>query len=138
MASRHEPLVLIADDHRDTCEMYAFYLGAVGYRVEMAADGHEATAMARQLHPDVIVMDLNMPRVDGWSALKVLRDDPSMTTIPVIIITGHDFKTFLKPAALAAGAVSYLIKPCLPERLADEISNRLRTPRSAMPPASGE
>ncbi len=94
--------------------------------------------MARQLHPNVIVMDLHMPRGDGWNALKALRGDPNTATIPVVVLTGHEFKSFLKPAALAAGAVSYLMKPCPPERLADEISNRLRTPRSAMPPASGE
>jgi len=119
------PVIIIADDNRDTREMYALYLSMVGYKVEEATDGREALIKARTLRPDLIVMDLQMPEVDGWSAIREIRGDIKTASIPIVVLTGHDFKDFLKPAALAVGAWSYLKKPCLPERLANEISERL-------------
>ena len=123
------PLILIADDNVDTREMYSLYLNMVGYRVETAEDGNEAILKARVLHPDLVVMDLQMPKVDGWAAIRDLRSRAATAAIPVIVLTGHDFKAFLKPAALAVGAVSYLMKPCFPEQLAREVSTRLKAPR---------
>ena len=122
--------VLIADDNGDTREMYALYLTTVGYRVETAEDGHEAILRARAMHPDLIVMDLQMPKLDGWAAIRELQGRAMTAAIPVIVLTGHDFKAFLKPAALAVGAVSYVMKPCLPEQLACEIRARLTARRS--------
>lgn len=119
------PLVLLADDNGDTREMYSLYLDMAGYHVEVVADGQEAVAAAGRLRPDVIVMDLDMPKVDGWAAMKQLHRDAATARIPIVVLTGHDLKAYLKPAALAAGAVSYVTKPCFPERLAHEISVRL-------------
>ncbi len=124
------PLILIADDNVDTREMYALYLTTVGYRVETAEDGHEAILRARAMQPDLIVMDLQMPKLDGWAAIRELQSRAMTAAIPVIVLTGHDFKAYLKPAALAVGAVSYVIKPCLPEHLAREVSARLTARRS--------
>jgi len=124
------PLILIADDNRDTREMYALYLNMVGYRVETADDGHQAIIKAREVRPDVVVMDLQMPKLDGWAAIRELQNRPETAAIPVIVLTGHDFKSYLKPAALAVGAVSYLMKPCLPEQLAREVSARLEVHRA--------
>src|SRR5438552_16239312 len=117
--------VLIADDNGDTREMYALYLNMVGYSVDTAEDGHEAILKARALRPDLVVMDLQMPKLDGWAAIRELQSRSETAAIPVIVLTGHDFKAFRKPAALAAGAVSYLMKPCFPEQLAREVSARL-------------
>jgi two-component system response regulator AdeR len=124
------PLILIADDNPDTREMYALYLSMVGYKVEEAVDGREALIKARTLRPDLIVMDLQMPKLDGWGAIRELQSRDATAAIPVIVLTGHDFKAFLKPAALAAGAVSYLMKPCFPDQLAREISTRLTAHQS--------
>jgi hypothetical protein len=124
------PLVLIAEDNVDTREMYAAYLDMLGYRVETAADGHEALYKVRSTRPDIVVMDLNMPRIDGLAAIAQLRNDPETAAIPVVVITGHELKTFLKRAVLAVGAASYLMKPVLPERLAAEVTERLRAPRT--------
>jgi len=128
--SETPPLILIADDNVDTREMYALYLTTVGYRVETAEDGHEAILRARAMHPDLIVMDLTMPKMDGWAAIRELQSRAMTAAIPVIVLTGHDFKAYLKPAALAVGAVSYVTKPCLPDQLAREISARLTARRS--------
>src|SRR5215467_9391764 len=118
------PLVLIADDNGETREMYALHLTALGYRVETAVDGHEAVAKARATRPHVIVMDLLMPGLDGWGAIRELQSHPATMGIPIVVLTGHDFKEFLEPAALAIGAISFLIKPCLPEQLAREVGER--------------
>jgi CheY-like chemotaxis protein len=68
--------------------------------------------------------------MDGWAAIRELQSRAMTATIPVIVLTGHDFKAYLKPAALAVGAVSYVTKPCLPDQLAREISARLTARRS--------
>ena len=78
-------LVLIADDAADTREMYALYLNMVGYRVETATDGREAARFARVSRPDMIVMDLQMPTVDGWAAIRELQRDAGTANIPVIV-----------------------------------------------------
>ena len=119
------PLILIADDAKDTREMYSLYLSMLGYRVEIAADGREAVIMTRKLRPDLIVLDLEMPRLDGWGAMRMLQRRPATASIPVIILTGHGFKGYLKHSAIAEGAVSYLMKPCLPDQLGREIGSRL-------------
>ena len=67
------PLILIADDNVDTREMYGHYLNMVGYHVETAKDGNEAILKARALHPDLVVMDLQMPALDGWGAIRELQ-----------------------------------------------------------------
>jgi two-component system, cell cycle response regulator DivK len=121
------PLILIADDNTDTREMYALYLSMAGYRVETAADGHEAVVIARTRRPDLIVMDLQMPKLDGWGALREIKSRNETARIPVVILTGHDFKAYLNHAAKAEGASSYLMKPCFPEQLEREISARLAT-----------
>jgi len=120
-----KPLVLIADDNRDTREMYASYLPIAGYAVETATDGREAVIKALSLYPDVVVMDLKMPGVDGWRAMREIRGNARTATTPIIVLTGHDFKDYLSASALAEGAWSYLVKPCSPERLAQEITARL-------------
>jgi len=119
------PLVLIADDNADTREMYALYLNMSGYGVDTAADGHEAIIKARTLRPDLIVMDLQMPKLDGWGAIRELQSRAETSSIPIVVLTGHDFKAYLKPAALAVGACSFLMKPCFPEQLASEVRSHL-------------
>jgi CheY-like chemotaxis protein len=124
------PLVLIADDNRDTRELYALYLSMLSYKVTLAADGREAVRKSRALHPDLVVMDLDMPEVDGWAAIRELQSRAETAATPVIVLTGHHFKAYLKPAAIEAGAVSYLMKPCFPEHLAREVNARLAVSRA--------
>jgi CheY-like chemotaxis protein len=128
--SSAHPLVLIADDNLDTREMYALHLSMLGYSVETAVDGREAVVKALTMRPDLIVMDLHMPGVDGWRAMREIHGHVKTVNIPIVVLTGHDFKDYLKAAALTLGASSYLMKPCLPERLAREISERLATRRN--------
>ena len=120
------PLILIADDTMDTREMYALYLSMMGYAVETANDGREAVVKALTLRPDVIVMDLQMPDLDGWGAMRELRGHAETASIPVIVLTGHDFKAYLKHSAIAEGASAFLMKPTFPDQLEREIAAHLQ------------
>jgi two-component system, cell cycle response regulator DivK len=114
------PLVLLVDDSEDNREVYAQYLSFSGFRVESAVDGIEAVEMATRLHPDVIVMDLSLPRLDGWEATRQIKSAPATSGIPVIALTGHAVSES-KRRALDAGCSGYLTKPCLPDILVSEI-----------------
>lgn len=130
LPSATKPLVLVVDDNRDTRDLFALYLPMAGYAVETAAEGREAVIKALTLYPDVIVMDLQMPGVDGWRAMRELCHNARTAATPIIVLTGHDFKDYLRHSAFAEGATSYLTKPCLPERLAQEIGACLATAHS--------
>ena len=114
------PLVLLVDDYADAREMYGFYLTRRGYRVEEAADGHEALAKAHGLTPDIILMDLALPRMDGWEATRRLKRDERTRHIPVVALTGHALAGHAE-GARQAGCDAFVTKPCLPDALVMEI-----------------
>jgi two-component system, cell cycle response regulator DivK len=118
-------LILIADDTADNREMYAEYLAFLGYRVETADNGVTALAMAQSLRPDLVIMDLSMPDMDGWEASRRLKAHPSLATIPILVVTGHALDGS-EHGALAAGGDAFLTKPCLPEQLAAKVDDMLR------------
>ena len=109
-------LVLVVDDFHDNREMYTQYLAFTGYRVAEAVDGEDAIAKARALLPDVIVMDLSLPRLDGWEATRRLKQDPLTSAIPVIALTGHAMGGHSK-GAIEAGCDAFVTKPCVPSDL---------------------
>jgi CheY-like chemotaxis protein len=121
-----EPLVLLVDDYADNREMYALYLTHIGFRVAEAANGEEALAKAFETRPDVIVMDLSLPVMDGWEATRRLKRDQRTRGIPVIALTSHALEGFSK-GAREAGCDAFVTKPCLPEQLAAEIRKMLST-----------
>jgi CheY-like chemotaxis protein len=110
------PLVLVVDDYEDAREIYATCLEHAGFRVAVAADGREAVALALELDPDVIVMDLAMPVMDGWEATRVLKRDPRTRGIRVIAVTGHAGED-IERAAIHAGCDGFFMKPVLPAQL---------------------
>jgi CheY-like chemotaxis protein len=109
-------LVLVVDDFHDNREMYTQYLSFAGYRVAEAVDGEDALAKARGLLPDVIVMDLSLPRLDGWEATRRLKKDPLTSAIPVIALTGHAMGAHAE-GAMEAGCDAFITKPCVPSDL---------------------
>jgi two-component system, cell cycle response regulator DivK len=113
-------LILVVDDFEDNREIYTQFLRFNGYRVAEAADGVDALAKAAALHPDLIVMDLSLPRLDGWEATRRLKMDPATSGIPVVALTGHAF-TGHEPGARGAGCDSFVTKPCIPADLEAEI-----------------
>lgn len=118
-----EPLVLIVDDYADAREMYVEYLSVSGFRVAEAADGQQAVEQAKALKPDVVLMDLSLPIVDGVEATRRIKADETTKHALIIALTGHSEREHTDEAK-KAGATSFIIKPCLPDDLVTEI-NRL-------------
>lgn len=81
--------ILIVDDYADALEIWAIYLQGAGYRVSTAVDGASAIARARQLLPDLVVLDLELPGISGFEAARTLRADPETADIPLIAATGY-------------------------------------------------
>jgi CheY-like chemotaxis protein len=123
--SRAAPLVLVVDDLEDNRAMYAEYLVHSGYRVEQAADGVEAVDKTRRLKPDVVVMDVSLPLMDGYEATRQLKSDQGTRHIPVIALTGHTLASGWR-AAREAGCDGFLAKPCLPEALVAKLEELIR------------
>ncbi len=131
-ASRHaggasSPLVLLVDDYADNREAYALYLRFKGYRVEEAEDGRQALQKAFANLPDLIVMDLSLPGLDGWEATRTLKQEPRTRGIPVIALTGHALEG-QSEAARAAGCDGFITKPCEPSTLEATIRKVLEKP----------
>lgn len=106
--------VLIADDDRDTRAMYGTYLLGQGCAVYVASNGERAVRKALEVRPDVIVMDLAMPKLDGWSAIARLRASDATRTTPIIALSAV---ATARGSAHAAGCDAFIAKPCLPEML---------------------
>jgi len=129
-----QPLVLVVDDFQDNREMYAEYLAYCGFRVIEAKNGKEAIEQAFAQSPNVIIMDLSLPVMDGWEATRRLKADGRTRSIPVIALTGHALSGHSK-GALDAGCDAFVAKPCLPDQLVLEIKRMLGT--SAPAPVKG-
>ena len=109
--------------------MYALFLTYSGYEVLEAADGRAALEVAGLRLPDVIVMDLSLPVMDGWEATRRLKADPRTKNIPVIALTGHALPAHSRDAC-DAGCDAFLAKPCLPETLVAKVEELLSERRA--------
>jgi CheY-like chemotaxis protein len=121
-----ETLVLLVDDYRDALEVWEWYLQAEGFRVLTANSGADAVRLAKSAHPDVIVMDLELPGLSGCEAARQIRSAAGTTHIPLIAATGFSHERQLDEAR-AAGFDRILIKPCDPPQLVAEIEGLLAT-----------
>jgi CheY-like chemotaxis protein len=121
------PLVLIVDDDPDGRTMYAQMLDSSGFRVEEASDGFEAVDKGYKLRPNLILMDLLMPRLDGWEVVGWLRKNGVTRDIPIVVITGGQQE--YRELALSAGAHSVLVKPCAPDRVLAHVRKVLSATR---------
>ena len=128
-AAESGPLVLIVDDVQDNRTIYVLFLRFSGFRVAEAENGEEALAKATTLLPDVIVMDLSLPVMDGWEATRRLKRDPRTKKIPVLVLTGHALPEHAQ-AAREAGCDMVITKPCLPDQLLETIRRILDTPKT--------
>ena len=126
MTNETTPLILVVDDYQDAREMYAEYLQYSGFRVAEARNGNEAVAQARSLRPDLILMDLSLPGMDGWEATRVLKADEATKHIPIVALTGHALAG-ASEGARKAGCDSFVTKPCLPDDLVVEVKRMLNT-----------
>lgn len=104
--------------------MYCEYLKFSGFDVIEAADGREALQRAAESGPDIILMDLSLPVMDGWEATRRLKADHRTAKIPVVALTGHALAGVFE-SARRAGCDAFVTKPCLPEDLVEKIRNIL-------------
>jgi len=115
------PRVLVVDDHDDARELLALIVATSGYRVATAANGREAVAEAQRTRPDVIIMDLFMPEMDGYEAARVLKGIPALASVPILAYTARS-----SPSDVDSGLfVACCIKPCPPEELLGTLSQIL-------------
>ena len=124
MSEQNPPLILVVDDYQDAREMYAAYLSFSGYRVAEATNGLEAIEKTIELLPDIILMDLALPRMDGWEATRRLKLDERTKHIPIVALTGHALAGYAE-GARQAGCDAFVTKPCLPDALVAEIQRML-------------
>jgi two-component system, cell cycle response regulator DivK len=124
MTDLASPLVLVVEDYQDAREMYAAYLQFSGFRVAEATNGFEAIDKTLELMPDIILMDLALPKMDGWEATRRLKLDDRTRHIPVVALTGHALAGHAE-GARQAGCDSFVTKPCLPDALVAEIQRML-------------
>ncbi|SKB13237.1 putative Histidine kinase [Planktothrix sp. PCC 11201] len=118
------PLILLAEDNPDNIQTLLNYLQAKGFDLEVARNGIEAVQKANSLHPDLILMDISMPEIDGLEAMRQIRADPQMATLPIIALTAFAMAGD-REQCLAAGANEYLPKPVQIRQLVQLIQNFL-------------
>ena len=122
--------MLVVEDHWDQREMYASYFAAKGFRALTAPDGPSALLAAQTEQPDVIVMDLAIPHIDGWEATRRLKQDPTTAAIPIVVCTAHVLGSSCE-RAVDAGCNAFVTKPCLPADLHAEVIRVLARNRAA-------
>ena len=127
--------LLLVEDNEDNRIIYSTVLRHTGYEVIEALDGAQAVELARSRHPDLILMDISIPEIDGWEATKILRQDPATRDIPIIALTAHALADD-RERATAVGFTAYLAKPIEPRAVVAEVRRWIGSGAGA-PPAAG-
>jgi two-component system, cell cycle response regulator DivK len=110
MANYGRPRILLVEDSEDNRFMMKRLLEMSGYEVMEAVNGEQAIAQARNLSPDLILMDLSLPRIDGLAATRHIRGIPALKKVPIVVVSAHDTADF-HAEALASGCNEYVTKP---------------------------
>lgn len=116
--------ILVVEDDLDLVELLRFNLTSAGFSVVVAVDGAEALKKARSIQPDLILLDLMLPELDGFAVCEILRRDSSTTAIPIIILTALSSQ-LARLAGMGAGANDYITKPFSPKHLLVRIESFL-------------
>jgi two-component system alkaline phosphatase synthesis response regulator PhoP len=116
--------ILVVDDEVNITQILEFSIGSEGYEVITAANGEEAVDQARREQPDLIILDIMMPKIDGYEACRILKSNPLTKSIPVVLLTakGRDID---KRLGFEVGATDYIVKPFSPNKLVDRIHELL-------------
>ena len=117
--------ILVAEDERDIRELINFTLSFAGHQVTQAANGQEAVAMAQEIRPDLILMDVRMPKLTGYDACREIKTIDSVKDIPVVFLSakGQDQEIAM---GMEVGAIDYILKPFAPDELALRITDILQ------------
>jgi two-component system, cell cycle response regulator DivK len=117
--------ILVVDDSEDMRDLIQRLLERAGYRVVLAEDGQASLTQAKLHHPDLILMDLSLPDMDGWEAVRHLRKMPEFSSIPIIAVTAHVSPREAE-RAMAAGCTAHLGKPFETRVLLGEVARLLK------------
>jgi CheY-like chemotaxis protein len=117
-------LILLVEDNEDNRIVYSTILKHFGYEVSEALNGEEGIAKARTQQPDLVLMDISIPVIDGWEATQVLKHDPATKHIPIIALTAHALASD-REKAMEVGCDGYLAKPCEPRAVVAEVQRFL-------------
>ncbi len=120
--------VLLVEDNEDNLIVYRTILDHVGYRVIEARDGEEGVARAKADKPDLILMDVSLPKMDGWEATRRIKADEATRQIPIIAVTAHALDDD-REKATQVGCDGYLAKPVAPRRVVEEVERFIGKPQ---------
>ena len=130
--------ILVVEDDPDQLEVICLSLKAAGFAIGTAANGTDALVKTRSISPDLIILDLMLPGLNGFDVCESLRRDPATASVPIIILTGL-CSQFGRFAGLESGANDFLLKPFDPERLVSKVEKLLsRTYATASVPAQSK
>ena len=118
------PTVLLVEDNDDNLRIYSTILTYAGYHVLEATDGESGLATARSGQPDLILMDVSIPKIDGWEVTRILKADPATSSIPVVALTAHALASD-RERAVQIGFDGYIPKPAEPRLVLAEVERRL-------------
>lgn len=124
--------ILVVEDDAELVELLRFNLKKAGFAVGTANDGIEAIKKARSLLPDLVLLDLMLPELDGFAVCEVLRRDPNLAHTPVIMLTALSSQ-LARLAGMEAGANEYMVKPFSPKQLISRIEALLPSASAAVP-----
>lgn len=127
---RRRPYVLVVDDEPDLVEILTAVLNERGFAASGASNGSEALEIIRAVAPDAILLDLDMPQVNGWQVLAQLRAGRGLGNIRVVILTGKDQSREDQQRGRSLGASDYLLKPCAPDEIIRALQLALKAPPS--------
>lgn len=113
--------ILIAEDERDIRDLIAFTLQFAGHEVTATSNGEEALQKAVELVPDLILLDVRMPRMSGYEACQQIKANPATSHIPVVFLSAKGQESEVE-TGLAAGAVEYILKPFAPDQLNERVN----------------
>jgi two-component system, cell cycle response regulator DivK len=116
--------ILVIEDNRDNMTLIADVLDSLEYEVIQATDGESGVELARREIPDLILMDLSLPKMDGWAATRLIKSDENLSHIPIIALTAHAMVGD-RERALQAGCNDYIAKPINLQILASKLSEYL-------------
>ncbi|MGY8963647.1 MAG: response regulator transcription factor [Rhodospirillales bacterium] len=117
--------ILVVEDEPDTAELLEFHLENAGYKVTIAEDGYEALKKIHKLRPDLLILDLMIPEIDGFEVCRLIRKDPANESLPVMICTAKSDETS-KIQGLDFGADDYVTKPFSPREVVLRVKNLLK------------
>ena len=123
--TQNPPTILLVEDNLHNRKIFQGVLAHAGFRVVEAEDGGKALAAVKADRPDLILMDLSIPVIDGWECTRRLKADPGTKAIPIIALTAHAMRGD-EERAIQAGCDGYLTKPISPKKVVEEVKKYLK------------